>query len=541
MPNFLSHILQDKDAIASQLLSTLSLEEKIAALIHIPAWSYRGQAHLEELERTISQYKVGGIIFFQGDPETQARWTKHLQGISQRPLLVGFDGEWGLGMRLNQSPIFPYAMTMGAMRESHLVYEMGKEVARQLQQIGVHINYAPVVDINTNPKNPVIGFRSFGSDIQNVIDKAWAYASGMEDQGVMAVFKHFPGHGDTSTDSHLTLPVLKHNEERLQQVELAPYKELIQRGASSIMSTHIHIPVWDDATNRAATHSPTIITDILQKQLGFQGMVFTDALDMKGVSGFAGPAEINAKALLAGHDVLLFCVDVPGTIEAVVSEVEKGNISETEIERRFLKTFNLQRYFSENPHQQGAWEKEQAFEQTSKIILPMAEQSVSWWKKSSSSAAMEERTCFVVDMKNKRRDELKHHQLTFKGGKEYDRGALFTQKLGDQGIPSQWLRVEDKKWVDPIDKPSIVMVQGLEVKAKDKFGMDERLLDWIDQQLASGNCQLVWMASPYGLSFLKNINQAEAVLLTYQEGEEFEQVAVDVLLGKREGVGHLPV
>ncbi|MEL7120848.1 MAG: glycoside hydrolase family 3 N-terminal domain-containing protein, partial [Bacteroidota bacterium] len=210
--------MENKEQWIANQLKKLSLEEKIAQLIHIPAWSNRGSRHLEYLLKQVEDYKIGGIIFFQGTPELQLDMTQRLQAVADLPLMISIDAEWGLGMRLDNSPSFPYLLALGAIQDNQLIYDMGAEIARQCKLLGIHVNFAPVVDINSNPQNPVIGFRSFGDDKYKVAEKALAYMNGMQDHGVMACAKHFPGHGDTFEDSHFTLPIVKKGIQQLSEV-----------------------------------------------------------------------------------------------------------------------------------------------------------------------------------------------------------------------------------------------------------------------------------------------------------------------------------
>lgn len=515
-------------------LSGLNLRQKIAQLIHIPAWSNRGGEHLDELRDLVNEHEVGGVVFFQGDAPTQAAWTQALQKESKLPLLISMDAEWGLGMRLDRTPAFPYQMTLGALEKDDLIYEMGKELGRQLREIGVHVNFAPDVDINTQAANPVIGFRSFGADPAKVAAKAAAYAQGLEDGGIMPVIKHFPGHGDTRQDSHLSLPVLDHGEERLESLELKPFEALIREGIPAVMSAHLHIPAWDPRPNVAVTHSREIIEGKLRKKLGFEGLIFTDALDMKGVSAFMRPAQINLEALLAGHDALLFCVDVPGSIAAIEQAVEEGKISEDEITKRCARTLAAKEILSGPP---GAWNESRAFEETSRIRRSVAREALTWLKK-PNHALSDEAIFLDLNMKGRQEDELAHHQLGFVGGSQYLPGKwwkdFFEKEKGRSFKPIEALSNRG-------NEPLAVLVRGLDLKAKNQFGMRPEMLAQLDHLLEHGNCWLVWMGSPYGLNFVNNRDKAEAILLTYQHGSEFEQEAAAVILGTGEARGILPI
>jgi len=227
------------------VFQSLTVEERIGQLFMVAAYSNQGASHRQSIEKLIKRYNIGGLLFLQGGPVRQANLTNRFQDISKTPLLIAMDAEWGLGMRLDSTISYPRQMALGAIQDDHQIYLMGEEIGRQMHRLGAHINFAPVVDINSNPTNPVIGTRSFGEDKENVASKGIAYMKGLEAQGVMANAKHFPGHGDTDTDSHLTLPVIKHSASRLESMELYPFKKLIEAGLRSTMVAHLYIPALD--------------------------------------------------------------------------------------------------------------------------------------------------------------------------------------------------------------------------------------------------------------------------------------------------------
>jgi len=250
----------------------------------------------------VKKYKIGGLLFAEGTPEEQAILTNIAQKNSKVPVMITFDGEWGLSMRLEGTPYFPKNAALGCIEDNHLIYEYGREVAREFRELGVHVNFAPDADVNTNPLNPVIHVRSFGEDPKKVAEKVVAYSRGLESGGVLSVCKHFPGHGDTDVDSHKGLPSLYYNRERLDSVELYPFKEMIRAGLGGVMVGHLQVPVLEPDAITASSLSGNVVTGLLKNEMGFQGLVFTDALDMKGVSSVP---QVTTKALLAGNDMVL--------------------------------------------------------------------------------------------------------------------------------------------------------------------------------------------------------------------------------------------
>jgi beta-N-acetylhexosaminidase len=322
---------------ADSVLQSLTPEERIAQLFMVAAYSNKDQKHIDEIKKLVSEYKIGGLIFFQGGPLRQANLTNLYQSLAKVPLMVSIDGEWGLAMRLDSTFQFPRQMTLGAIQDDKLIYEMGEEIANHCKRLGIHVNLAPVVDVNNNPANPVIGNRSFGEDKYNVARKGIAYMKGMQDNGVMANAKHFPGHGDTDSDSHKTLPLILHKRARIDSLELYPFRELIKEGLGSMMIAHLYIPSFDTTKNTASTLSKTVVTDLLKKDMGFEGLIFTDALNMKGVSKYFAPGVVDVKALLAGNDVLLFAEDVPVAIREINKAIAEGQITQEEIDARCRK------------------------------------------------------------------------------------------------------------------------------------------------------------------------------------------------------------
>jgi len=226
-------------------MRSMSAKERIGQLFMVAAYSEKDKAHINEVNRMIQDYNIGGLIFFKGNPTKQAEQTNAYQAKAKVPLLVAIDGEWGLSMRLSDTPKYPRQLMLGAIQDNTLIYDMGKDIAEQCKRMGIHINLAPVVDVNNNPNNPVIGDRSFGEDRKNVAEKSVAYMQGMEMNGVMACAKHFPGHGDTDQDSHHTLPSIPHDVSRLDSIELYPFKEMIKHGISGIMIAHLALPALD--------------------------------------------------------------------------------------------------------------------------------------------------------------------------------------------------------------------------------------------------------------------------------------------------------
>ncbi|HXA00516.1 MAG TPA: glycoside hydrolase family 3 N-terminal domain-containing protein, partial [Cytophagaceae bacterium] len=335
--NTANNELADQEQWADSTLSTLSQEERIGQLFMVAAFSNKDEGHYSEIDKLVREYHIGGLIFFKGGPRRQAILTNRYQAEAKVPLFIAMDAEWGLAMRLDSTISYPKQMTLGAIADDKYIYRMGADIASQCKRLGVHINFAPVIDVNSNPANPVIGVRSFGEDKVNVAGKGIAYMKGMQDNKVMANAKHFPGHGDSETDSHVSLPVISQPITRLNDVELYPYRRLIQDSLMSIMVAHLYVPALDKTPNRATTLSKDVVTGLLRNELGFKGLIFTDALNMKGVSGFYKPGEVDLLALLAGNDVLLYAENVPLAIQKIKKAIKGKDISQEEIDERVKK------------------------------------------------------------------------------------------------------------------------------------------------------------------------------------------------------------
>ncbi|MCF8227221.1 MAG: serine hydrolase [Bacteroidales bacterium] len=324
-------------ARVDSLMQLMSLEEKIGQMIMVPGYSNRGEDHIESIEKAIRKHHIGGVIFFKGDPGSQAAMINRLQAYSEMPLLIAMDAEWGLGMRLENTISYPRQMMLGALQDDQLVYELGQHIAMQLKDLGVYMNFAPVADINNNPDNPVINTRSFGEDRKNVSRKVNAYFRGMQDQGILVTAKHFPGHGDTDTDSHLALPVIRYDRSRLDSIELYPFKKAINEGITGIMVAHLNVPSIDAADNIPTSLSGKAINELLLKELNFKGLVVTDALKMKGVSDYFKSGDLEVEAVKAGADILLMPENVGKAISHIKREIRRGSISEQRIDHSCRK------------------------------------------------------------------------------------------------------------------------------------------------------------------------------------------------------------
>lgn len=331
--------LSAKDWVDS-VFKTLSKEEKIAQLMVIRAHSNLGPDHVQQVADLIQKYNVGALCWFQGGPIRQANLNNYYQSITKTPLMMTIDGEWGLGMRLDSVTKFPYQLTLGALSNEQFVYEMGKAIGEQCKRMGIHVDYAPVVDVNNNPNNPVIGFRSFGQDKYKVAKFGVAYMKGLQDAGVMACAKHFPGHGDVDVDSHLDLPVINKSMGQLDSLELYPFRQMFKAGVGSVMIAHLSIPAIDTTSNKPTSLSKNNVTGLLREKLDYDGLTFTDALEMKGVSKYFPAGEAAVQALIAGNDMLCLPENVADAITAIEFAIKKKRLKWRDIDEKVKRVLH---------------------------------------------------------------------------------------------------------------------------------------------------------------------------------------------------------
>ena len=332
---------QKAEKYADSLYQQLSLDEKIGQLYIVALYNNRGEEEIQKIRNLVEKEKIGGLILMQDNAEKHIQLLNEFQEKSRVKMMIGIDGEWGLFQRFPAAHKFPWAMTLGAIQDNSLIYEMTSKIAEDCKRMGIYWDFAPVVDVNTNPANPIIGNRSFGSDINNVIAKGLAYAQGLQDNGVLASMKHFPGHGDTDTDSHLDLPVVSHNLERLNSIELAPFKALLDKKIGGVMVAHLYVPALEKQSGIPASVSYDIITNLLKKSYQYNGLIITDALNMNAVAKKFPAGELDLRAFKAGNDIMLFSQDVPNGKALIKSALEKGEISENRLAesvKKILKT-----------------------------------------------------------------------------------------------------------------------------------------------------------------------------------------------------------
>ena len=336
--------LKKADQWVNRTYNSLSQDQKLGQLFIVALYTNKGEDHISNVRRIVEQEQIGGLILMQDDAAREITLVNEFQSKSKVPLMIGMDAEWGLFQRIAAAHKFPWAMTLGAIQDKNLITQMAAKIAEDSKRMGINWDFAPVVDVNTNPDNPIIGNRSFGSEVQNVINSALAYSNGLQDNRILAAIKHFPGHGDTSTDSHFDLPVVAHNLDRLNAVELAPFKALMDKGIGGVMVAHLYVPALEKENGIPASISKNIITGLLKEKFGYKGLIITDALNMGAVAKRYKPGELDALAFKAGNDIMLFSEGVKEGKRLIQQAIDNREISQNRVEES-VKKILLTKYF----------------------------------------------------------------------------------------------------------------------------------------------------------------------------------------------------
>ncbi|MCX6213097.1 glycoside hydrolase family 3 N-terminal domain-containing protein [Spirosoma sp.] len=514
---------------------TLTPEQKIGQFFMVATFSNRHDNHYQYIEHLIQTNHIGGLIFFQGGPYRQAILTNRYQAASKVPLLIGIDGEWGLGMRLDSTMNFPKQMSLGAIRNNELIYRMGAEIGRQCQRLGIHINFAPVSDINSNPANPVIGVRSFGESKENVALKASAYMRGLQQTRVIATAKHFPGHGDTNADSHHTLPTVSRSSEQMRDIDLYPFRKLIADSLMGVVTGHLHVPVMDNTPALAATLSEKIVTELLKKELGFRGLVFTDAMNMGGISRSPKAIDVNLRALIAGNDILLYPENVREATLNILNAVQQGVITQEFIDEKVKKILRAKYWVGLHhykPINLAGLSAELNSPEAQLLKQELCEQSVT-----------------VIDNKRdilplKQLDTLKLASVAIGA----EPGNVF-QKTLTQYAPFQTLAYPEKPVseadlshiVAQLTEANTVVVSfhRMSESGLRKYGITKPSLDLITKLKQQGKKVIVTaFGSPYSLP---QFSAADALICAYQELDDMQRVVPQVLFGGLGAKGMLPI
>ena len=517
------------------VMTTLSQEERIAQLIMVAAYSNRDDAHRQDILKLIKEQKIGGLIFFQGGPVRQVNLMNEYQEASKVPLLGAIDAEWGIGMRLDSTISYPFQMSLGAIQNDSLIYAMGVEVAKQIKRVGLHLNFAPVVDVNNNAANPVINFRSFGENKFKVAEKGIAYMRGLQDNGVLPTAKHFPGHGDTDTDSHYALPRIMHTRARLDDTELYPFREIIKAGIGGVMVAHLDIPALD-STGVPSTLSKPIISGLLKEELGFQGLIVTDAMNMKGVTKDNAPGEVDKDAILAGNDLLEFTEDVPKAIAEVKKAIKSGLISQKEINERCRKILALKQWVGLNHYKRI---------ETKNIYEDLNSSSAEFLNRNLTEASLTVLRNSSELLPLQKLDTLKIAAISV-GGKldnQFQKSLQLYSKVTPFNIPFEATEAALDSVKNGISDHNLVII-GVHDDSKyprNNMKLSTEVQSFLKSITTEKKSILTYFKNPYSLNNLDGAESASALILTYQDSKNSEDLAAQLIYGGVGANGKLPV
>ena len=521
----------EQERWVDSILSSMSIDQKIGQLFMIQAYSNRDSVHENKIKAMIQDYHIGNLIFMQGTPIKQAQLTNTYQSLSKTPLMIGFDGEWGLDMRLQNTYRFPWNMTLGAIQDNSLIRKFGEHLGSHAKRIGIHVNFAPVVDINTNPLNPIIGNRSFGESKKNVTLKAIEFTQGMQSKGVLANAKHFPGHGDTATDSHLKLPVLNFSKERLDSIELYPYKRVFEAGMSSVMTAHLSIPILESNPKLPTSLSQKVITDLLKVKLGFLGLIFTDGLNMKGAANYSNSAEINLAAIQAGNDVLLIPQDIPESVSLIKKSIETGVLSVDRIEESVRKI--LLAKYKVGLHLYKPIDTLNLINDLNRLEDDVLHREL---VKNSMTIIKNDKKILPV------RDLKKYEKIAYVAMGDDD-GDLFLETLRKYSKIQKVSNNNLNELIDTLEDFDLVIIGFHKSNAHPwkSFDFSNKELVWLHEISRKNKTILSVFASPYSLLNIKSFNNLEGILVAYQNSEIAQNIAAQTIFGALEANGKLPV
>ncbi len=518
---------QAQESWVDSTYTSLTLEEKIGQLFMVMAFSEQGEKHFDKISKNILEDNIGGVIFSLGGPHGQTEWLNKFQKKSKVPLLIGMDAEWGVAMRLDSVQAFPWNMTLGAIQNDVLVKDIGHRIGEQAKRLGIHINFAPSVDINTNPKNPIIGNRSFGEDKQNVARKGIAFMQGMHEAGILSSAKHFPGHGDTATDSHLGLPSINFSMERIEEVELYPFKEIINAGVSSVMVAHLDIPAIDAGI--PSSLSQKTVQTLLQDSLQFKGLVITDALNMKGASGISPKYGIDVSAFLAGNDILLIPNDVSVAIKKMKRAFKAKKITEQRLAHSVKKILKAKYLVGLNNNKEISSEFLSDNLNTNKddyLIAKSMQAAITVVQNKNNVLPLEKTTTYGylklgddtgLDFRNSLSKEIKLHRVN----ESLSNFEIISNLKDYEKIIIGFHRSNDNPW-----------------KAS---SFSKKEIQLISELVKSHTIILDVFVKPYALSKINTLEGIDGLVVSYQNNIPAQIASADILLGDRKATGKLPV
>lgn len=526
---------ETKYSWAEQKLEQMSLEEKIAQLLIIRIHSNYNETYNAKMVVDIEKYQPGAVCFFQGGPVREIQLTNRIQRVSKIPILVTMDAEWGPSMRLDSMPRFPRNMTLGALAPQYdsLIFEMGREIGRQLKNIGVHVNYAPVVDVNNNSKNPVINSRSFGENKEWVVRKGLAYMNGLRSEQIVPCAKHFPGHGDTEVDSHFGLPVITKSRQQLEETELYPFQKMVEQQVEMIMISHLNIPALDSSKNSIATLSKPIVTDLLKKEMNYKGIVVSDGMEMEGLRKFyKNGADAEIKCLLAGVDLLCLPNDMAIIIPEIKKAVENGVISEQEINEKCLKILrlkedlNLTSFTSIDPHNPALFD----FDKANELIQTIETKAITLITNNGVIPVANRTQCAVVII-----GDQETNPFCIQICKDFNLKYILVNK--------ELSNTESQKAIQSLSgyQTVIVLYTATNQSPARQYGITPQAVRFLKDLAQSKKVIFSLLGNPYALEQFKTISHFSSVIVGYQRTGNSVESVLNGIFGKFRFEGVLPV
>jgi beta-N-acetylhexosaminidase len=523
---------------ADSVMLNLSTAEKIGQMFMVASYPRKGTEDIKRVTKLIQKYNIGGIIFFQGTPKEISELTDYYQSVSKIPLLFAIDGEWGLSMRLDNTIEYPRQMMLGAITNDTIIYQMGRDIGKQLKLLGIQINFAPVIDINNNPENPVINSRSFGEIRDNVVHKGILYMKGLQDEGIIAVAKHFPGHGDTDVDSHYGLPVIRHSMERLDSVELYPFRALIGCGVGGVLMAHMNVLTLDTTPNLPSSLSPLIIDSLLKSRLNFKGLVFTDAMTMKGVTDLYPPEVANCMAVKAGNDIVLMPDEVEKSIDNLLKMIENCEIDSNDIDISCRKILQAKKWVLIDRKIKG---KHPVTDVTSLLNTNSFELTQHKLIEQAITVIKDKDT--ILPLTNLDTCRIALLSLGGKPANEYQKALQKYTQVDAFHFSGNEETGAFKLIFDSLQHYNLVLlsIHSSEFRAQKQFGVSDRLLEWANAIMNKYPVVLTAFVNPYLLQKFQFIEKSRAVVVSYENDSVTQDLTAQMLFGAFGSKGKLPV
>lgn len=516
--------------------SSLTPDQRIAQLLMLRSKANGDTLIINQIADLVTKYNIGGICFFKGGPVKQAQLTNRYQKLAKTPLLVSIDGEWGLGMRLDSTISFARQMTLGAMTDRQQIYAMGSEIGRQCRRMGIQIDFAPVADINSNPQNPIINIRSFGEQKEDVTENSLLYAKGLQDNGVMAVAKHFPGHGDAATDSHISLPVINHSADALDTLDLYPFKRLINAGIGGVMVGHLFVPSLDSTSGLPSSLSAKVINGLLKDKMGFRGIVFTDAMDMRGVADYASPGVTEVKALAAGNDILVLPLDVPGAISEITRAIDSCILSAELIEIKCRKVLHLK-------YRLGLW-KPQVIDLKNLIADLNPPEALQVNRKLyNSSVTVLRNTGNLIPLQNLETLKIASLVIGDTAQNAFQDRLGFYAPIDCFNLPHTPTAAQQAEILVKLKQYNMVIVGIVNTHPSPvkNFGITDQTVNLVDSLQVHQDMILDIFSVPYALELFHFGDRIKGIIVSYQDNPLIHDVSAQVIMGGMLASGRLPV